>query len=292
MQRAERKTFSTVVAIRAEAVYNGCTITIYIYLYLYIPRVRERKERVVRLLWSLFQKDPFSLDFFFPTNDPSRSLSFSPRALKLPNIYAHTRTHQGRFSTTRAVYGAARRFYGRSFGIFFFMKIYMYGFFFILFAWGGYYSGVPTTSRTTRNFDQNAHKKKSRIRHTGFFSLYYTCARVSHGRRVVVGVSERVGWVFGKTVSAPLSSVTLREKSLVYTTKDARSATAWLFLFSALHSYGFRVHDEISTRHRKEMKKIVQYTTKFTPEFPYNILSEMRETSILIRPSNRSKANI
>lgn len=86
-----------VVAIRAEAVYNGCTITIYnisiyIYKYMYAP------ESKVPLFF--FSKGPFFLGLFFPTNDPS------PRHAQMYIASEYIYTH-GVVSTTGAVYGAS-----------------------------------------------------------------------------------------------------------------------------------------------------------------------------------------
>jgi len=94
-------------------------------------RERESKRESIRegaaspYIWSLFQKDPFSLDFFF-----SRPMTRLP-GLKAPEYartHTHTHTHTpGVVSTTGAVYGA-RSFYGRSFVFFIII---------IPFVWGG-----------------------------------------------------------------------------------------------------------------------------------------------------------
>jgi hypothetical protein len=129
---AERKAlFAAVVAIRADAVYNGCTITMHARLYILLESESEREQEgelereQSPYIWSLFQKDPFSLDFFF-----SRPMTRLP-GLKAPE-YARTRTHTHTHtprvvSTTGAVYGA-QSFYGRSFVFFIII---------IPFVWGG-----------------------------------------------------------------------------------------------------------------------------------------------------------
>jgi len=119
---AERKAlFAAVVAIRADAVYNGCTITMHARLYILLESESEREQEgelereQSPYIWSLFQKDPFSLDFFF-----SRPMTRLP-GLKAPE-YARTRTHththihpgwflrRGRFMERR-VFMAVRSFF-------------------------------------------------------------------------------------------------------------------------------------------------------------------------------------